>query len=478
MWNTKLIELVYESFQEGFPMEDLLNTTPFYRGDRSLRKANLEFKLTYEEADIISYLKDPQGSYEDSKRFDSSSFKIRGNNYPWAEAASKMTPQEFLVNVIKYQPQTRDIVRDDNGMSRDFELYDFQKEFFAELERERLLVVVTSRQMGYTMMSAIVAMHYAMINHDKNFVYVSPTGAGCENFIDKVKEIYNWMPFYMKPGIVSWNVNSVKFDNDCRIMARSASSKAAGCTIDYLWMDDAAHIHESTINSLFPAIMDNTKVVISSAPHGINWFYKLYQKSGKTSGKNGYRGLMYHYSLYPGRDLTWKNNKIAEFGSLSKFQEEYDLSFQNLTPHGLRDYQQEIVNSVNGSIDIKFEKSKTRLAMDMSGEVVPEEYAVMNWGGREYVCFEEGTLFHRLATRIGDLEAKVEALGNATVGVPVVKKTWLEVDRERQKLKDALDSDLAKKIDMIEIDFRAQLDRLMKSAGRSFYSDGGDAGPC
>lgn len=102
-------------------------------------------------------------------------------------------------------------------------------------------------------------------------------------YLDKIKNIYEGLPYFLKPGVMIWNITSIRFDNKCRIFCHATTQTAAiGFAIDLLVADEFAHIPanliESFWRSVFPTIssMDNSRVILISTPNGRNLFWRLY----------------------------------------------------------------------------------------------------------------------------------------------------------------------------------------------------------
>ncbi len=54
-------------------------------------------------------------------------------------------------------------------------------------------------------MSALFILHYAIFNNEKNILIGANKGETAEEILEKVKEIYISLPFYIKKGIAVWN---------------------------------------------------------------------------------------------------------------------------------------------------------------------------------------------------------------------------------------------------------------------------------
>lgn len=133
-----------------------------------------------------------------------------------------------------------------------------------------------------TITAAITILHYALFNKDRGIMIVANKGDTVIEIIDKIKNIYKQLPFFLKNGIVNWNQKNIVFENGCRIKSSARSKEPAiGFTIDFLYMDEFAHIPPSIINHYYKAAiptvssMSDSKIVITSTPNGANLFKDL-----------------------------------------------------------------------------------------------------------------------------------------------------------------------------------------------------------
>ena len=178
-----------------------------------------------------------------------------------------------------------------------------------------------------TINAAITMLHFITFNNDKNIMIVANIRGTTIEIIDKIKNIYVQLPFFLKSGIKNWNQQSIIFENGCRIKS-SARSKtpAIGFTIDFLYLDEFAHIPSNIIEpyytAAFPTVsaIENSKIIITSTPNGMNLFYKLLTNAERPDGdplKNNYKPMRVYWYQVPGRFVTYfrlNNHRLYENG--------------------------------------------------------------------------------------------------------------------------------------------------------------------
>jgi hypothetical protein len=180
--------------------------------------------------------------------------------------------------------------------------------------------------------SSIILVWYLLFNHDKNAMILANVGDTAEELMDKIKSIIKGLPFFLKPGMLVNNVMSMRFDNGCRILAKTTTKTSGiGFTIHFLYMDEFAHINSNFIEAFFrstyPTVSSSkvSRIIITSTPNGMNKFYELYQ--GALKGENSFNPIRVDWWQVPGRDEEWKQREIGNLGSEELFNQEYGNQF-------------------------------------------------------------------------------------------------------------------------------------------------------
>lgn len=218
-------------------------------------------------------------------------------------------------------------VKREDGSIGNILLRDYQKEILDNFVNSRFNILMASRQVGKTVSSSIFMLHKILFDNDKNIMIVANKGDTAVEIVDKIKSIYTLLPFFLKPGIKTWNQKSLTFENGCRIKT-SARTKtpAIGFTIDVLYLDEFAHIPSNIIEpyytAAFPttAAVQNSKIIITSTPNGMNLFHKLLTDAERPEGdpqKNNYKAMRVYWYQVPGRFVTYlrlNSHKLYEHG--------------------------------------------------------------------------------------------------------------------------------------------------------------------
>lgn len=286
-WTSEKVEQLMLALEEGYKPK----ATPFYEGNPNLRKGNIVFNYTPHEIREI----------------------------------------KKCATDIVYFANTYCTVMTDHGLQT-IKLRGYQEEMLRQFQKERFNCCLASRQIGKTICSSIFIAWYSLFNFDKNSLVLSNKGATTREIIDKGKTILEHLPFFLKPGVIKWDVFNSKFDNGCRIIGQTTTKKAAiGFTIHLLFMDEFAHIPQNFVETfyenVYPTVSasSNSKVIITSTPNGFNKFYDIYSAAEK--GLNEYSPFRVDWWDVPGRDEAWMRQEVANLGSEEAFNRQYGNQF-------------------------------------------------------------------------------------------------------------------------------------------------------
>lgn len=281
VYSTKIIEFIANELNNDV---SIFKETPYYSNNPLLRKGNLVFDYTYEEMNEISK------AYNDLEYF-----------------------------LSKYVSTS----------SGKMELFPYQWKLLSHQEENRFVTTMVSRQMGISTCQAIFLLH--KIIKGKSVVIISQRTNGI-SLLDKIKEFYHFLPFYMKPGVTSWNQSSISFDNGSDI---KISLEPAVRSFDVYYMENIGiqeskneelmnHIYESVYPTVSARI--GSQIIINSFPNDSKGFDKLWTDSKE--GKNSFRPIEIKWGQDPSRDDKWKQEIIKSIGQ-EVFDKEYDLKFDS-----------------------------------------------------------------------------------------------------------------------------------------------------
>ena len=243
-----------------------------------------------------------------------------------------------------------------------------------------------------TVSTAIAILHYVTFSKDKNVMIVANKGPTVVEIIDKIKSIYKNLPFFLQPGIGNWNQKTVVFeDTNCRILSQARSKEPAiGFTIDFLYMDEFAHIPMNIIEpyyrAAFPTVssINNSKIVITSTPKGFNLFHDLVVKAELPEGdvnKNNYHCMRIPWHMVPNRNVSYFRIKEYEMNKLGITLQDIEkqLKAENWKYSLKFDYERNMNVFTISNLDWETTTDKLRADFKVKGISILEFAFISSW---------------------------------------------------------------------------------------------------
>lgn len=127
-------------------------------------------------------------------------------------------PSYFTKNYVKIQHATRGTIP--------FETYPFQDDCMRDFQKHRLNIVLKSRQLGLSTISAAYAVWDAIFHRDRNILVIATKLETAINFIKKVKFMVTSIPKWLLLAKFEDNKRSLRFTNGSSITAIPTSPDA------------------------------------------------------------------------------------------------------------------------------------------------------------------------------------------------------------------------------------------------------------
>ena len=283
IWTTKMVEEATDKLSNGFILKRIEN--PFFENVIGLRSSGLTFKMSNEE-------------------------------------------QEEYIRCaldIHYFARTYCYIKGEEGQPIIIPLRDYQNEILDNFFNNRFNILMASRQIGKTICSSIMMLHYVLFNNNKNVLVTANKLDTAVEVLDKIREIYQRLPFFLQQGIINWNQKFMVFDNKSRIKGfATTKTSSIGQTADFLYLDEFAYLPDNIADkfykSVFPTVsnIENSKIIITSTPNGFNLFHRLLSDAEKPEDeKSSYCAKRVYWWQVPKRFSTYirlNPKKVQEHG--------------------------------------------------------------------------------------------------------------------------------------------------------------------
>jgi hypothetical protein len=209
-------------------------------------------------------------------------------------------PSYFIKKYVKIQHPTRGLIK--------FDTYDFQDECLTDFVDHRFNVILKSRQLGISTLTACYAVWLAYFYKDKNILVIATKLAVAQNFIKKVKTAVRSLPPWMTlTEVIGSNKQGVEFGNGSQIKAIPTSDDAGRSeALSLLIVDEAAFIRnfDELWMGLYSTLSTGGRAIVLSTPNGVgDKYHELCVKS--ESKENEFNFIKLLWDVHPDRDDEW-----------------------------------------------------------------------------------------------------------------------------------------------------------------------------
>ena len=210
-----------------------------------------------------------------------------------------------------------------------FNLYPFQEKTLHVFRDNPYSIILKSRQLGISTLSAGHSLWLMLFHKDKNILCIATKQETARNMVTKVKFMYDNLPSWLKIPAEENNKLSLRLNNGSIIKATSASSDAGRSeAVSLLLIDEAAFI--DNIGEIWASAQQTLATgggaIVLSTPYGTgNWFHKTWVNA--ESQENQFLPIKLPWWVHPERDQTWRDSQDALLGDPRLASQECDCDF-------------------------------------------------------------------------------------------------------------------------------------------------------
>jgi hypothetical protein len=227
--------------------------------------------------------------------------------------------------------------------------FPYQEECLRTFNDNQNSIVLKSRQMGLSVISAMYVAWRLIFCFDERILVVADNGNGAVRFLNTVRQVLDKLPDWMLPDerLVN-NTKQIAFSNGSWVKAVASSKQAGrGESLTCLILDEAAfieHAQDIWMGAGLALSATQGKCIMISTPKGTgNLYHQTWVQASKKEGS--FVPLKLHWSIHPflsanleyrkdseGRELPWSPWYQGECDRLHhdrvKISQELDLSFE------------------------------------------------------------------------------------------------------------------------------------------------------
>jgi hypothetical protein len=204
-----------------------------------------------------------------------------------------------------------------------FKTYDFQNDCVKEFVKNRFNVILKSRQLGLSTVTAAYAVWMSLFHKEKNILVIATKLKTAINFIKKVKTILNSLPAWLRISSYEETRQEIRFKNGSYIQAIPTSEDAGRSeALSLLIVDEAAFIRnfEEIWTGLYPTLSEGGSAIILSTPNGVGGqYYQIY--TGAVAKTNDFHPTKLMWYVHPEHDETWFAKESRQFSKRKIAQE-------------------------------------------------------------------------------------------------------------------------------------------------------------
>lgn len=205
-----------------------------------------------------------------------------------------------------------------------FHLYPFQERALRDLRDHDYNIILKSRQLGISTLSAGFSLWLMTFFGDKNILVIATKQEVAKNLVLKVKVMYENLPSWLKLPATEDNKLSLRLNNGSQIKATSSSGDSGRSeALSLLIIDEAAFISnvEEIWTSAQQTLATGGGAIILSTPNGTgNFFHKTWVEA-ETNPKSRFNPIKLHWTVHPDRTQAWRDKQDELLGIKAAAQE-------------------------------------------------------------------------------------------------------------------------------------------------------------
>ena len=210
-----------------------------------------------------------------------------------------------------------------------FSLYPFQEKVLSLFQDNPYSIILKSRQLGISTLTAGFSLWMMIFNKDKNILCIATKQDTAKNMVTKVKFMYENLPSWLKVSAEENNKLTLRLSNGSQIKATSAASDAGRSeAVSLLLIDEAAFIEN--IGEIWASAQQTLATgggcIALSTPYGTgNWFHQTWVRAEEKA--NDFLPIRLPWFVHPERDQAWRDRQDELLGDPRMAAQECDCDF-------------------------------------------------------------------------------------------------------------------------------------------------------
>jgi hypothetical protein len=210
-----------------------------------------------------------------------------------------------------------------------FNLYPFQEKVLRLWRDNPYSIVLKSRQLGISTLTAGYSLWLMTFQKDKNVLCIATKQETAKNMVTKVKFMFENLPSWLKVPADENNKLTLRLNNGSQIKAVSAAGDAGRSeAVSLLLIDEAAFI--DGIGEIWASAQQTLATgggaIVLSTPYGTgNWFHQTWVRA--EGQENDFLPIKLPWYVHPERDDAWRKKQDEYLGDPRLAAQECDCDF-------------------------------------------------------------------------------------------------------------------------------------------------------
>jgi hypothetical protein len=243
-------------------------------------------------------------------------------------------PLYFCRNFLKLQHPTQGSIP--------FKPYDYQVRLIRSYHDHKDSIAMLPRQMGKTTCAVGYLLWYCQFVEEAQILIAAHKYEGAQDIMNRFRYGYENLPDFIRAGVISYNRNTIEFDNGSRVQATTTTENTGrGKSLSLIYCDEFAFVQppekaKEFWTALSPTLSTGGKCIITSTPNSDeDQFAMIWSEANKKFdehgnenevGVNGFYPFFAHWNENPHRDEAWAAVERAKIGE-ERFRREFDCEF-------------------------------------------------------------------------------------------------------------------------------------------------------
>jgi hypothetical protein len=243
-------------------------------------------------------------------------------------------PLYFMTHFLKIQHPVRGAI--------DFVPYGFQVRLIEAYNDHKDVIAMLPRQMGKTTCACGYLLWFTMFVPEAQVLIAAHKYEGAQDIMNRYRYGYENLPDFIRAGVISYNRNTIEYDNGARIQATTTTENTGrGKSLSLIYCDEFAFVQppekaKEFWTALSPTLSTGGRAIITSTPNSDeDQFAMIWTEANKKFdefgneqelGVNGFYPYFAHWDEHPDRDEKWAAVERAKIGE-ERFRREFDCEF-------------------------------------------------------------------------------------------------------------------------------------------------------